>query len=142
MIGWLILETGKQGTRYYLNGNFQQNDRQFCSTVLYPYMQNIFIDHSQCRIVVKGWEKDRNGVTFVCEQGLTYQNKNKEQGMKEAKKQCCTFMMKPTCCDDKCGFYFLLYWDDLENAGTSFREILTDVYIHIRGHENQLLQKI
>jgi hypothetical protein len=63
----LILESGKQGTRYYLNGNFQQNDRQFCSNVLYPYIQNIFIDHGQCRIVAKGWEADQNYVVFVCE---------------------------------------------------------------------------
>jgi hypothetical protein len=69
----LKLESGKQGTRYYLNGNFRQNDHKFCSNVLYPYMiQNIFIDHGQCHIVVKGWEADQNYIVFVCEQGLTY----------------------------------------------------------------------
>ena len=82
----LKLESGERGTRYYLNGNFRQNDRKFRSKVLYPYIQNIFIDHGQCRIVAKGWEADQNYVVFVCERGLTYQKKNKEQGMKEAKK--------------------------------------------------------
>jgi hypothetical protein len=47
----------------------------FCKHVLFPYIQRIFREQRHCPVVSDGWRVAEMVVVFICERGLTYQQR-------------------------------------------------------------------
>jgi hypothetical protein len=112
---------GQRGRRYYLGEVCSSNNAVFRKDVLFPYIQRIFREQGHCRVVSDGWRVAEMAVVFICERGLTYQQrcqKNLQSSTtastvnKRGQTKRRTFTTKPIKQEDCCNFYFRLYWDD------------------------------
>ena len=112
----------RDSPKYWLPSKFNQNTDEFRKEYVVPYFSNAALD-AGFGLVARGWQDDRNYLKLQCERGRHYESEKRNEHEKEieqssqskdtiSKAKVATTKRAVKGEEDKCPFYFNVWWDE------------------------------